>query len=407
MKKKKILFISAGIFPIPANKGGAVEELIDTFIENNAKTGRYDVSVSSCMFNGAEIKEKTDGVNYCYFKIPFYISCVDKIYYFYVNKILKDWRSMFRQYYFKNKHYIKLITKKLSLKEYDVVVVENNMSLLEKLAKVMGDDFNRKCMYHMHSDLVDNEKMIPYLARCRKILVVSNYAKEHLYDTVPEFKNTEIVKVTNGIKVQDYPEEERQVIRKQMRDKYNIGDDETVYLFSGRVSPEKGVLEMTRAFVSVLPNLKNKSRLLIVGSASSGSDKESYYYKEVKAVAEQYPESIIMTGYINHAVITKYHIMADAQIVPSIMNDPAPLTVLEGMSMGIFLLLSKVGGIPEYSENYNNKFFFERNNTFERNIQEVFLFYDKEKAPHHYESSPNIFSEETYYHELAEAIYVS
>ena len=407
MRKKKILFISAGLFPIPASKGGAVEELIDTFTENNAKEDRYDVSVVSCAYGGPEIKKKTGGVKYYYFRTPFYISLADKVYYLYVDKILKDWRSMFRQYYFRSRHYIKRITKKLDLKEYDVIVVENNMSLLEMLAEAMGEDFDRRCMYHMHSDLVDNEEMIPYLARCRKILAVSDYVKDHLYDTVPEFRDTEIVKVTNGIRIQQYTEEKRRELRRQMRSRYGIGEDETVYLFSGRVSPEKGVLEMTRAFADAQKEFRNKSRLVIVGSASSGSDKETYYYREVREAASRCPDSIIMTGYVKHADITSYHVMSDAQVVPSLMNDPAPLTVLEGMSMGIFLLLSRVGGIPEYSADYKNKIFFERNDAFEENIREVFLFFDREKAPRRYEESVRIFGEEIYYRELAEAVDVS
>lgn len=360
------MFISAGIFPIPANKGGAVEELIDTFTENNAKEDRYEISVASCVFKGREIKAKTKGVKYYYFRTPFYLSLADKMYYLYVDRIEKDWRSMFRQYCFRNRHYIKKITETLDLKAYDAVIVENNMSLLEKLSEVMGEEFERKCMYHMHSNLVDNEEMIPYLARCRKILAVSDYVKDHLYQTVPQLQNTEIVKVTNGIRGWTYSKEERQSLREQMRDRYHVGEEETIYLFAGRVSPEKGVLEMTRAFRAVLPRLRHKSRLFIVGSASSGSDKESYYYRAVKKEAAQSPESIILTGYINHEDVAKYHVMADAQIVPSIMDDPAPLTVLEGMSMGNFLLLSKAGGIPEYSANYSNKIFFERGDSFEK-----------------------------------------
>ncbi|HIZ60090.1 MAG TPA: glycosyltransferase family 4 protein [Candidatus Dorea faecipullorum] len=407
MRRKKVLFISAGIFPIPANKGGAVEELIDTFTENNAKEGRYEISVASCVFKGREIKAKTKGVKYYYFRMPFYLSLADKMYYLYVDRIEKDWRSMFRQYCFRNRHYIKKITETLDLKAYDAVIVENNMSLLEKLSEVMGEEFERKCMYHMHSNLVDNEEMIPYLARCRKILAVSDYVKDHLYQTVPQLQNTEVVKVTNGIRGWTYSKEERQSLREQMRDRYHVGEEETIYLFAGRVSPEKGVLEMTRAFRAVLPRLRHKSRLFIVGSASSGSDKESYYYRAVKKEAAQSPESIILTGYINHEDVAKYHVMADAQIVPSIMDDPAPLTVLEGMSMGNFLLLSKAGGIPEYSANYSNKIFFERGDSFEKNIRDAFLSYDQDKAPHRYENSANHFGEERYYRELAEAVDVS
>ena len=404
MSKKKVLVISAGIFPVPANVGGAVEELIDTFAEKNAIYQRYDVSITSCDYQGEEIKKKTEGVEYYYFKTPFFVELLDKIYFFYVNTILKDWRSMFRQHHFSNRYYVYKITKRLDLRKYDVIVVQNNMSLLKTLAEDLGEDFDKKCMYHMHSDLVDNEDMTPYLARCRKILAVSNYVKNHLYETVPEFKNTVIEKVTNGIKIIEYSEQERVDIREEMRKKYGIAADETVYLFSGRVSPEKGVLEMAKAFAGVISNLKHKSRLIIVGSGVTGSNEETFYSKQIKEVASEYPDKIILAGYINHNIITRYHLMSDVQIVPSIFDDPAPLTVLEGMSMGIFLLLSRVGGIPEYSSEYKNKIFFERDDKLEQHIAEAILAYDDAYAPRKYEPETMIFDSSTFYKELAEAI---
>lgn len=402
--KKRVLFISAGIFPIPANRGGAVEELIDTFTENNALEGRFDVSVASCAFEGKEIKKKTPGVQYHYFKTPFYISLADRLYYLYVDKIKKDWRSLFRQHYHQSRHYIGSIVKRLELDSYDVIVVENNMSLLQKLSEALGESFSRKCMYHMHSSLIDNEAMIPYIARCRKVLAVSDFVKKYLYETVSSFRDTEIEKVTNGIKLRECPDEKRQSIRSVMRERYGVREDETIYLFAGRVSPEKGVYEMVRAFVSALPDLKHKSRLFVVGSAVSGSNKENYYYRQIRQIADRYPESIALTGYIEHASVTDYHIMSDVQIVPSIMDDPAPLTVLEGMSMGTFLLLSRVGGIPEYAEKYGKKIFFERDERLVENIRTAILQYDEAYAPHRYPGDVCLFGEELYYRELAEAI---
>lgn len=404
MSQKKVLVVSAGIFPIPANRGGAVEELIDIFAEKNAIDNRYDVSITSCDYQGREIKEKTDGVTYFYFKTPFFVAAFDKVYYFYINKILKDWRSMFRQHLFSNRYYAYQITKRLDLRQFDVIVVQNNMSLLETLARELGEEFDKKCIYHMHSNLVDNKDMIPYLSRCRKILAVSDYVRNHLYETVPEFQNTVIEKVTNGIPIKAYSNQERADIRKEMRAQYGIADDETVYLFLGRISPEKGVLEMIRAFAKTIPELQHRSRLIIVGSSVSGSNEETHYYRQIKRVANAHTDEVILTGYIDHTIITRYHLMSDVQIVPSVFDDPAPLTVLEGMAMGVFLLLSRVGGIPEYSSDYENKIFFERDDMLEQHIAEAILTYDGVYAPHKYEPKPVIFDENTFYKELAEAI---
>lgn len=404
MKKKNVLFISAGIFPIPANEGGAVEELIDTFTKMNAQEQRFEISVTSCTWQGTEIKAPTPGVHYHYFGTPFYLRLADYLSYLYADKIRKDWRSLFRQHYYQNQYYIKSITKKLNLDSYDVIVVENNMSLLKMLKEAMGESFSRKCMYHMHSAKVDNKQMIPYIAQCRKVLAVSNFVKDHLYRTVPELSSTEIVKVTNGIPICSRPVTLRGSIRSTMRSKYGIAEDETIYVFAGRVSPEKGVLEMVQAFISALPELKHRSRLFVIGSATSGSNKENYYYRKIKSIAACYSESIMMTGYIEHTHVIDYQFMSDVQLVPSIMDDPAPLTVLEGMAAGLFLLLSEVGGIPEYTESYTNKVFFKRNDRFVNNIKAAILQFDRNWAPHCYSESVCLFGEEVYYQEMAEAL---
>ncbi|MCH5161955.1 MAG: glycosyltransferase family 4 protein [Clostridiales bacterium] len=403
MTKKKVLFISAGIYPIPANMGGAVEELIDVFAENNRKHGRFDVSVASCRYGGKEIKRKVEGVKYRYFRTPLYVKVKDKIYHFYSEKILKDWKSLFRQNYYKGRHYIEQIVKKTDLREFDVIVVENNMSLLKTLSDALGDDYSKKCMYHMHSNLIDNEEMIPYLARARKILAVSDFVKNLLYDTVPQFKDTQIEKVGNGIKIEKLEPKNEREIRTAVRNEYSIKEDETVFLFCGRVSPEKGVLEMTKAYAAAIPEL-GRSKLMIVGSGLSGSNKETYYYKQIKKIAREHPNNVILTGYVNHGEVHKYHVAADALVVPSIMDDPAPLTVLEGMSRGMYLLLSNVGGIPEYTRSYENKIMFERDDDFEQNIRSAMLKFYGEYSAAGYERKPVYFDDAQYYENLAEAI---
>lgn len=402
MSSKRVLIISAGIYPIPADSGGAVEELIDSFAEQ-ALADVDELTITSCAYHGKRIKEKVNGVSYHYVDFPFYVKFLDDVNFFYSDKIKRDWRSLFFQNKYRSKYYIDMLCRRLDFDEYDAIIVENNMSLLEKLYETLGESFSRKCYYHMHSNLVDNPAMIPYLAKCRKLLVVSDFVKSLLYKTVPEVANTEIVKITNGIHICQMGNEKQQRMRMRMRNRYQIADDETVYLFAGRVSAEKGVYELVEAFIKA-GDILSKCRLIIVGSAYSGSNKINHYMRRIMKLAQPYRDRILITGYIPHKYILNYHIMSDVQVVPSIMDDPAPLTVLEGMSMGLYMLLSNVGGIPEYSERYENRIMFERDEHFVDNIKDALIEYHKKYPTNEYVKKKLFYGRLRFYRELISAI---
>ncbi|MEE1396870.1 glycosyltransferase family 4 protein [Ruminococcus sp.] len=402
MSGKKVLIISAGIFPIPADSGGAVEELIDSFAEK-ALADVDALTITSCAYHGKKIKKPVEGVSYLYVDFPFYVKFLDDLNYFYADKIKRDWRSLFFQNQHRSKYYIDTVCRKIDLDAYDAIIVENNMSLLEKLYEMLGEAFSRKCYYHMHSNLVDNPAMVPYLAKCRKILVVSDFVKDLLYSTVPEFADTEIVKITNGIRICQVGKEREQRIRMRMRQRYHIAEDETVYLFAGRVSAEKGVYELVQAFIEAGDALQ-KCRLVIVGSAYSGSNEINHYMKRILELAAPYRDRILITGYVPHKYVLNYHIMSDVQVVPSIMEDPAPLTVLEGMSMGLYMLLSNVGGIPEYSRNYRNRMMLERDDHFVENIRDALTAYHQQYPANGYEKQRLFFDRRSFYNEFISEI---
>ena len=72
MSRKRVLIISAGIFPIPADSGGAVEELIDSFAEK-AVADVDALTIASCAYHGKRIKSPVEGVSYQYIDFPFYV----------------------------------------------------------------------------------------------------------------------------------------------------------------------------------------------------------------------------------------------------------------------------------------------------------------------------------------------
>ena len=343
MTKDRILIISGGILPVPAVNGGAVETLIDSLIRENSIHKEFCIDVVSC--DGGTDTENTDAA-YIKIRYPWYVRWMDRMAYLYMEK-KKSWRSMFARNHYKSIYYRKRLKKAVDYERYGAVIVENNMTLLEAVCEEMGESFSDKCYYHMHSVLIDNPAMVPYLAKCRKILTVSDYVTRELKKKVPEFEHTVIEKVTNGIRL---PAEEGEDTAGSLRKFYGIHKDACVFLYMGRLSVEKGARELLDAYEQ--GNFKN-AVLVYAGSAISGSAEMTSYVKEMMQRAEQSDGRVIFTGYIPHEDVGGYYRMADALVVPSVVGDAAPPTILEGMAPGIPIIAARVGGIPEYTEHYS------------------------------------------------------
>ena len=363
---KKILIISNGSLPVPAVNGGAVETLIDTFVRHNEKNPAFEIEVASCYHTKSKQISDLMGATYHYIRIPIELTGIDKVCYWYMETICHDWRSMFLRTKQQQHYYCQKISRDIILNSYDAVIVENNMSLLKYIYHAMGSEYIHKCYYHMHSILIDNCDMIPYLAQCRKILTVSEYVRNKLYQTIPEFKNVEIQAVLNGVDVPHISLNRISGIREKFMRQYHITKDSTIFLYSGRLSPEKGVLELIKAFCS--SNIE-KAILIIMGSAVSGKNTENSYVNSLKTSA--FNEKVIFTGYIPHQMTAKFYSMCDVVVVPSIVEDAGPLTVLEAMAYHRFLILSNIGGIPEYTKDYSQKIYVEHNDTFIENLKEA------------------------------------
>ncbi|HFR3749018.1 TPA: glycosyltransferase family 4 protein, partial [Streptococcus suis] len=130
--------------------------------------------------------------------------------------------------------------------------------------------------------------------------------------------------------------------KEKLYQKYNLKPENKIVLFTGRLTPDKGILELLEAFNNL--NLNNVI-LLIVGSYYFKSDTHSDFEKQFKDLANS---SVRFTGFVEYEDIPKTYQLADIVVLPSIWEDPAPLTVIEALSAGVPLITTDSGGIPEY-----------------------------------------------------------
>ena len=112
----------------------------------------------------------------------------------------------------------------------------------------------------------------------------------------------------------NYNEEERKKIRKQ----YDI-ENNFVYGYIGRISKEKGVLELIRAYKKVVKN-NNNVKLMIIGDTLFNNSKNKYCMDIEKEISD-IKDSIILAGSIKNELINRGICNREATIVSEWLPD--------------------------------------------------------------------------------------
>lgn len=81
MERMKIAFLTNGTSPVPATKGGAVENLIEDLLDENEKRHSFDFSVFSLYEEKAtEQSKEYKNSNFYFVKPPKIINCLDMVF---------------------------------------------------------------------------------------------------------------------------------------------------------------------------------------------------------------------------------------------------------------------------------------------------------------------------------------
>jgi glycosyltransferase involved in cell wall biosynthesis len=87
--------------------------------------------------------------------------------------------------------------------------------------------------------------------------------------------------------------------------------------------------------------------MIIGGSFFGNTDCEDDFIHSLKNKAKNIGDKIIFTGFVPYEQMPDYLQLSDIAIIPSIWNDPFPTTELEAQAMGLPIITTKRGGIPE------------------------------------------------------------
>ena len=389
----KIAILTSGILPVPAVQGGAVENLVDFYLEYNDKYRLHDITVYSVWHPDVEKHPalKSEANHYIYIKVHGWWNKLKKRIY---------QKAHGKEYYhYTIEYFLHEVIKDIRKQQYDIILLENRPGYAIKLKKAT----NAQLAFHLHNEKLSNNvphyQSIYDAATC--IITVSNYIKGLVKTVNPN--DTKTKTVYNGINMSAFTSN----TPAKPRTSLNLSDDDFVLLFSGRITKEKGIMELIEA----MGQLKNfpQIKLLVIGSSFYGNaNNENNFAKALKQKAENIKDRIIFTGYISYSQMPIYLSLADVAVIPSIWNDPFPTTVLEAQAMGLPIISTLRGGIPE-EVTEENAILLNTNNQFVDNLASAILdlYKHPEKRKRMAEAShkrAKLFDKEVYAKNLFKAL---
>lgn len=191
--------------------------------------------------------------------------------------------------------------------------------------------------------------MIPYyysyhrlmeksLKRFNKVVCVSEYVKKY----IKRYLNLEnLVTVYNFI---DYEAEIRPQLTSlkdfDARNHMNLPPDAKIVTYFGRLSPEKGVNILLEAFRIIRKEFKSKVYLVIGGDGPQRVQLEN----KAREIG-----NVVFTGFVSRRIQIGILSQSDIFVHPATYPEAFGIAILEAMAVGLPVVATRVGGIPEFA----------------------------------------------------------
>lgn len=170
-------------------------------------------------------------------------------------------------------------------------------------------------------------------------------------------------------------------------------EDDGYALYIGRLSKEKGILNLIKAFEKI-----EHGKLYIAGD---GPEKENIIQFIRK---NNLQEKIELLGFLDKEQVKEKISKCRFVVVPSIWYENCPYSIIETLSIGKPVIGAKIGGIPELVRDNESGLLYQFDSIDELSTKMKVLFEDKELAQKLGESAKKMsikeFSKEKYYNEL-------
>lgn len=329
--KNKIILIPSINLPIPATKGGAVQNLIDFFIDYNEESYEYDIVIFS-VFNKKSKKISNKFKNTKIFYIPF----SGLLSYFSTQNITLISGISYKILNFYFVRYIKFILT-FFIKNKSCIIYENTPFIFGKMKPCR----DTKTIIHLYNDYIkkNNDRNEKIIRNVDRVVTVSDYGRKFLYEIIPNDKTDVIY---NGIDVDRFITKDDY---SYLREMYNIKNGDKVILFVGRLVEEKGIRELIESVLRIDDRFNIK--LLIIGNKLYSGDVYDRFYERLKTLTSTKKCRFEFVGHVSYERLHEFYSISDIGVLPSTYDEPFSMSALEYMASGLGVVVTDVGGFPE------------------------------------------------------------
>ncbi|UKK55570.1 glycosyltransferase family 4 protein [Prevotella communis] len=327
----KIAILTSGILPVPAVRGGAVENLIDFYLAYNDQHQLHDITVFSVYHPNVR-------------KSPNIKSTSN--YYVYIKKhsIWARLRAKFygkmhpnEYYHYQLEYFFEQAYKKLAKHHYDLIILENRPGYAIKLKERL----NTPIISHIHTDIVniDLPRAVEVIKANEGFICVSEYIKKRILDIgLP----TKAMVVYNGLDEKKFSHVSKCISRQAL----GFNNDDFVVIYTGRIVPAKGVKELIQA-IQLLQDESDIKLLVVGGNNYADSVSNNLYLDELHTMGQKMEDKVFFTGFVPYEQLPAYLSLADVAVMPSQINEALGMSSIEATAIGLPVIATNDGGLPE------------------------------------------------------------
>lgn len=329
---KKVVMVAGPVHPVPPTKGAAVEWWMVQVCQRLKGFEPHIISICSPQYNNEEVR---DGIHYHRITIG------------------KAYKRLFQKLTRIDPFgYATRASRIIRKVRPDIVHVHNTPDVFAKI--------HAQCLaagalpvLHMH-----NEMAFPPLPQGTQLFVVSRYLQNWYQASHPE---ANIKVITNGADIDIIrPLAPQPELVNALKAQHNISADKQVILYAGRMSPEKGPLDLVLTFNKLL-HLRQDVCLVLVGEFSIGrdTDRRVQYGARIRQLCNTMPSHCLIIGSVSHTSMHSFYHLAQLVVIPSEFEEPFCMVAIEAMAAGAPVLAARKGGLPEFITSNQTGFFMD------------------------------------------------
>jgi glycosyltransferase involved in cell wall biosynthesis len=333
----RVALVSSGLIPIPPTRGGAVEEYVYQLSRHLRRLGIDAVVIDANYDSSRVVYEDVNGAQVV--RVPTAKPSVG-----FKERILKEilFGSTTASY--------------INREDFDVVHVNTawvgfTLALRRNAGKLKSQGFVYTChnplwpedRVHMGEKIV--RLVEGYTMKIADTVIALNKTMQKALTEKAKVDPRKMVIVPNGVDTEFF---RPGLKNEQILSEYGL-EEQSYILFVGRVSPEKGVHILLRAFKQIVNYIPKDFKLVVVGplsSAFNSAQPSSYAEAMMRYSKEELGERVVFTGAIDRNSLRVLYSNAYCFVLPS-LAEAFPMVLLEAMASGTPPMGSTAGGIPD------------------------------------------------------------